>query len=209
MSTFCLIYWSIIYRQVNISFAVLRVYTNVYGHGITTAIMIKNISVISENPLKPLCSQPAFWPPQATSTGTSWCDFCPWTSNVPRMSYTWNHIAVCALSYHNAFEMHPPVKVSVVCYLFIIFYCCSPHCRAGLRLLYPFPSCWIFELLKVWGNYEESCSKHLHIGFRVDMHFHFSWINTRSRIAGSYGKCMFIRNFQTGLHGACAILPSH
>lgn len=120
MSTFCLLYWGIVCRQVNVPFAVLRVYTNVYGHGITTGIVIKNVSIISENPLKALCSQPGVWPPQATSTGTSGCDFCPWTSNIPGMSYIRTHIVVCGLSYHNAFEMHPPMNVSVVCYLFIL-----------------------------------------------------------------------------------------
>jgi len=45
----------------------------------------------------------------------------------------------------------------------------------------------------------------------ADMCFHFSWANTKSRVAGSQGNCMliFLRNCPSVFHSGCVIFCAH
>ena len=51
-----------------------------------------------------------------------------------------------------------------------------------------FPECYIADFFPVWGDYQESCNKHLHRGFCVGLASQINWANTKDMFAGSYSK---------------------
>lgn len=56
-------------------------------------------SIISYNAVKPVCNHATLRPAHATSISTSWCDFCPCTFAVYRISDKRNPTVVCDILY--------------------------------------------------------------------------------------------------------------
>ena len=46
------------------------------------------------------------------------------------------------------------------------------------QLIYPFTRWWTFGWVPAFSIMKKNCYKHLHMGLRMGINFHFSWINT-------------------------------
>lgn len=120
-------------------------------------------------------------------------------------SYKWKPIVyalLCLVSFtqHNSFDIHP-------CYYMCINSPLLPcwwlfHCMNTPQSIHPFTHSWTFELFLVLGYYKVAANipeKSL----CMDICFYCCNVNTKIKMAGSYGACVFhfLRNCKTFQRG--------